>query len=1195
MQLSDSITLPAEVERARIAGELIVFAGAGVSMGPPSKLPSFEQLARDIAHPRVPWNDDQRQGLDQYLGKAQRVGVEVQTRARSLLSEGGSHTPLHENLIGVFGAADRVRLITTNFDSHFTAAASALFGDAELPHYWGPALPPGRDFRGVAHIHGALCKSFHRLILSDSDFAGAYMADGWAARFLVSAFENRTVLFVGYSVTDPLMRYLLLALPQTDRWFGLWPKHEIAGLGEHSITPISFQLATTGDPYAELTAATKQWKWYASAPAFAHGTEMKRLLKEGPPSSPIEKDYLRARLETDEGRQSFMRSTTDRRWFQWVADEGFLECLTSPADTRPAAGQWSAWCAQNFASGVNPALLTILRGRPTELHPALVTWLVRHFSAATPLGEPIPTRQFVALLATQPKSSIRDGHGWFWFAGALAKGGRVAEALALLRSATRVSLKPLERLYMSFVEEGPDAPPDLPAVSTGIAMALDSNDIVHFLDTVGEQLAREDAEVLFSIGEQRIAEAYELVELARSASGTSDYLSFGRTAVAPSNQDRSHQGEDVLVVLVRLAIDQWAKSDQNRLAAFARSRDADRRNLIRRLALHAYSMCTGLMGDDFLARAAEVNWASDMWVRPEFYSAVTVHFAAASEPARAAYVAHLADDGHWEEPFDKHSAHARFSLAQRLLRSAPGSAVAAAFAAGEKEAHPGFGEGDPDGFLSRVEVGWRGEEPSPIPVDELLAEPVEAVGKRILDVIEEEAKRGDGAYALSSLVQQLARTNPAWALAVAQSAGVAADPRRMTVIESLLWGLREVQPAPAGAAAFLRYLIAASNELPLHAFGTVIHKWSESIDATDADLCEALNAAADFAYEQSANTEPGIQNHGWTESAMNHPAGHAAQVWWAVASARNKVGGIFVLNIDESERRRWERVIGDAGANAAAARPILGMATERLFPGDAPWADAVLVPAFDPKPARERSAQLWDGRLMQSRWGIGVLKSLRPHRRALFAESAKLVPHRSQQLGDWVSMLAAQPDAFELDLTELHEFILGATLEARAAFARSIPEHLGRLSPDQRASAWHSLLKQYWADRRTGMPIVFSDDELAMLPTWVEALGEVADDAAHELEQTGAQRLEHAAGILFQWKEDPKWVVEHPAAACAIVEYLSKAGAIQTWDADDAVAVLEHAFAAGAETARICSVTQRLVAIPCAAAEALVARLNCAG
>lgn len=150
---------------------LIVFAGDGVSMGLPSNLDSFWRLAEKIARgtglPPV-------EPLDRFLGVLQHRGVAVRDRAVELLSpEGSAPTDLHRNLIRLFGAADRVKLVTTNFDLHFETAAREAFGTSPEV-YRAPALPLGYDFNGIVHVHGALPHA-PSVVLTDSDFGRAYL------------------------------------------------------------------------------------------------------------------------------------------------------------------------------------------------------------------------------------------------------------------------------------------------------------------------------------------------------------------------------------------------------------------------------------------------------------------------------------------------------------------------------------------------------------------------------------------------------------------------------------------------------------------------------------------------------------------------------------------------------------------------------------------------------------------------------------------------------------------------------------------------------------------------------------------------------------------------------------------------------------------------------------------------------------
>ncbi len=195
------------------AERLVIFAGAGVSKGSPSNLPSFDELATGIAAGTTCVRSE-REPIDRFLGQLAHEGVEVHSRAAQRLTPAGSApTALHTNLLRLFRSVECVRLVTTNFDLHFETAAESLFG--KCPDVLrAPALPLGYSFRGIVHVHGALTRP-HEMVLTDQDFGRAYLTEGWARRFLVDVFQTYTVLFVGYSHNDVVMNYLARALPAT--------------------------------------------------------------------------------------------------------------------------------------------------------------------------------------------------------------------------------------------------------------------------------------------------------------------------------------------------------------------------------------------------------------------------------------------------------------------------------------------------------------------------------------------------------------------------------------------------------------------------------------------------------------------------------------------------------------------------------------------------------------------------------------------------------------------------------------------------------------------------------------------------------------------------------------------------------------------------------------------------------------------
>lgn len=1169
---------------------MVVFAGAGVSMGPPANLPGFHDLARQIGEPRLSLTG--RTDYDKYLGEVERLGINVQDRARSILSVAGHHTELHEHLLGIFGAPARVRLITTNFDPHFTTAAIDVYAGAMIPHYVGPALPPGSRFAGIAHLHGALTHTQDRLVLTDADFAEAYMAEGWAARFLARVFADRTVLFVGYSVSDPIIQYLLRALPRTDRWFGLWHDSEQPPSG-YPIVAIPFSTAANGDKFGDLNDGVRRWHWFAMAPPSDHEQKLQSIIAAGPPASPIDADYVRARLQDDAGRLVFLTNAKTEAWFFWAVDEGLLDCIIIPGGDWDRTAVWARWCVFNFTGGDNPPLLRFVRTRSIALNPAFLAELRRFICVQDELP-PLPVlRQFIALLISDPSSEQAIRHDWQWLAEKLIKTGHTTEACAVLRAATELRLAPIESLFAAYEsdEEG-----ELRSLAVRLRTFAPSAELVDLLEKRGKSIAEYDADALVRLGEQRIIEAYELLDLAQGASASIDWLSYGRTAIAPSNQDTGGHAEDALVLLVRSGLEYWKNTDEDRLRAFAdRHRDSPR-HLLKRLAIYALSQCTTCNADEILRAAREGRWAQNVWLRPELYRLLSAHYGKASEQERSFFIEALRDTSTWGDEFSEHDGHARFSLSQKISREAPSSEITRLFAKQEMESHPEWAESDPDGYLSRVSVGWGGPDtPSPVAAEEIAKlQPADAAD--LLKSQLNKAVSGDTRHAILGAFQQATRSDPDWGTKVVESA-INDEEHGIAIAEAGLWILREARPTQPAQISLLRAASAGTlSQNLVQPLSMTAEKWAnEARRGADEELLNALDTIADKLFASAGDIAPGIEDRGWTDRAINHPAGHAAQIWWSVANARDWTGDEFQLSVDESERARWHKVITDESASGSHARPILGMATDRLSLGDAPWANAEVFPHFDPARGANRAAQLWDGRLMQSQWSWSTVEALKPYYEALFAVSESLIPDRSRQLGDWVAFLLANRDKSGLTLRKLQQFIQSTTDDGRTSFADALPRQVEPLRPEIRRALWHDVLAPYWRDRRTNMPLPLSPQEIREMLSWTFAFPEAVNEILTELRATSVENIEHADDVIWRWKEDDdSWLREHPTEAAGIVAFLAERRSIAQWLVDDAVRVLDKAYDAGAEKQVVLGAAEALVARGSQSAPAFIAKVRAA-
>lgn len=266
--------IPDEVVRALEDERLVLFCGAGLSMA--AGLPDFgglvaklfEKLNRDAP----PEGDKQWDWPDRLLGELER---DHRDRFRETLTEVLSREPdtldPHKAVLRLARSRNehrRIRLVTTNFDLYFEAAARSL--GCSLQEHEGSALPVPKkdspyDWASVAYLHGKLnlCKANSHLVITSADFGRAYLREGWAARFVTHLFSSFSVLFVGYSLNDPVLRYIVDAFA-ADRAAGRVP-HQAYALAE----------GNSGN-----TDCGRQWTRIGITPIFYDGANRHRALHE---------------------------------------------------------------------------------------------------------------------------------------------------------------------------------------------------------------------------------------------------------------------------------------------------------------------------------------------------------------------------------------------------------------------------------------------------------------------------------------------------------------------------------------------------------------------------------------------------------------------------------------------------------------------------------------------------------------------------------------------------------------------------------------------------------------------------------------------------------------------------------------------------------------------------------------------------
>lgn len=226
--IKDGPHVPDRLVQAHEDGRVVFFCGAGVSF--PAGLPGFGGLVDKIyeavgEYPSaVERNAIKNRQHDTAIGLLEKRLAGGRAAMRRYLPEilepKKEFYRTHRALLTLSrtrGRQPRCRLVTTNYDRLFEAVRAPT-----LPVFQAPCLPPAKTrWHGLVYLHGLLPDrtieadaeaALDQLILSSGDFGLAYLTEGWAARFAAELFRSFIVCFIGYSISDPVLRYMMDAL-----------------------------------------------------------------------------------------------------------------------------------------------------------------------------------------------------------------------------------------------------------------------------------------------------------------------------------------------------------------------------------------------------------------------------------------------------------------------------------------------------------------------------------------------------------------------------------------------------------------------------------------------------------------------------------------------------------------------------------------------------------------------------------------------------------------------------------------------------------------------------------------------------------------------------------------------------------------------------------------------------------------------
>jgi SIR2-like domain len=281
--------IPNTLLQAHEEGRVVFFCGAGISY--PAGLPNFKGLVDEIYRRLgtvLEPNEKEAYARSQFDATldllerrlpGQRIAVRkaLEQALKPKYRRKGA-TDTHVALLQLARCREgSLRLVTTNFDRVFERvgkSAKQLFCAYAAPMF---PIPKNSRWDGLVYLHGLLPEvsdesALHRLVVTSGDFGLAYLTERWAARFVSELFRNYVVCFIGYSINDPVLRYMMDALA-ADRMLGeVTPQAYALGDCEagqekgktieweaKGVTPILYEVPAGSDDHSVLRKTLKAW------------------------------------------------------------------------------------------------------------------------------------------------------------------------------------------------------------------------------------------------------------------------------------------------------------------------------------------------------------------------------------------------------------------------------------------------------------------------------------------------------------------------------------------------------------------------------------------------------------------------------------------------------------------------------------------------------------------------------------------------------------------------------------------------------------------------------------------------------------------------------------------------------------------------------------------------------------------------
>ena len=1123
------IEFPKELLDALRDGSLVVFAGAGVSMGEPAELPNFKCLADRVARGT---GEEPREGelADAFLGRLAEKGVQVHSIAARVLSgDGLDATDLHRSLLRLYPNSESTRIVTTNFDLLFEKASESVFG-SQPEVFKAPTLPSGGQFNGIVHVHGSVDRS-DEMVLTDADFGRAYLTDGSARRFLVDLFSSFTVLFVGYSHEDMVMKYLARALPERDAELRFVLTHD-TGDGNWQllgIGPLLYDKSPDGS-HAALREGVDGLANHARRSVLDWQRKIAGIATDPPSPDQEAMDLIDWCLSEPIYARFFSDAASDSKWIEWLELHGHLDTLFVPADQQLTEqhARLAWWLAKTFLRDQPGVLFLLIQRKGMRLHWRFWWELAR---AAGSDQQPRLARDVLAqwvslLLATMPP--FPDEHVLLWMGERCADAGLTDNLLDVfdVMIVNRLVLKPG---YATPEDDGtPPVMAEFEPTSDGYnAKELWERKLRPRLDQVGEPLLADAV--------QKFAKQHRLLRSWQSADEDWDAASFRRSAIEPHEQDSNPEAIDVLIDAARDCLQHLAIKRPKVAGHWCDYLVRAEVPLLRRLAVHALSARSDLTADEKIDWLLTNLGLHDRAAHHETFRSMKIIYPDVSPERREtvleavfSYESPDRSDGRTE----LYASYRHFTWLDWLRRSDPKCDLVGQHLHAMRERHPDFESSVHPDLTHFMSVGagpqspWTVEDflsrPAPEWLDDLLrfqdTDSFDSDRDALLRAVSDAAIR-EFSWGVA-LADELAGSNhwdsDLWPVLLGAWSREMDEDKHRVVLDRL--GNQELYSRHTRSVVDLIYELAKNGGMPYA-----------------ARLLPEANRLAVALWDCLDANERLFQGEDWLIKAINHPAGRLTEFWVHSLSLWRQEQDPRPRALGDEYSPMFSRIIEDKTVFGKLGKAVFAQHLGFLLAVDEDWTKKHLVPLFA-KSGSEAYSPVWHGVLngdlnaqIANALEGAFLKAV-SHMTELFSTELRTV-----FVGVYTGMAVYSVDD-PLDAW-IPKFFAHSSQEDKRKLAWNMGNYLRNMDDAKQRDLWERWLRDYWKNRLQGIPGPLTVAEIPSMLSWVPHLKTFFPEAVEYAIQMPKSPFEDTS-IVHQLNEGDAWS-KYPGATVRLLKYMA--------------------------------------------------------